>query len=72
MERFATSRTSSALATKPDHPLIKYIPGMEQDFLWVQFSLYCGISKKPVLVTPKITTKDFVKKDERNYYYFVD
>jgi hypothetical protein len=38
---------------------------------WVQFHVYCGQSKEPFLVTRKLTARDFVKQDRRNFYYFV-
>lgn len=57
-----------------NHPTIgMLVGGIEHTVSWVQFELYCGESKKPVLITPQIVLpKDLVKKDDLNYYYYVD
>lgn len=59
---------------KANHPTVGMLKGgIERTIAWVQFKLYCGETDKPVLVTPQIILpKDLVKKDDLNYYYYVD
>ena len=38
---------------------------------WIQFTVYCGDSTEPFLVTPKITRKD-LKKIGEDYIYIVN
>jgi len=69
---FSVKPSASWPSTNPDHIFVAVIRGeVKNRISWLQFHVYCGKSKEPFYVTPRLTAKDLVMQDERNYYYFV-
>ena len=63
-----------ALSTSPDRVSVGILAGSIEGgrVPWVQFYVYCGDSKDPFVVTPRITQKDLRKVDEASYLYVIE
>ena len=63
-----------ALSTSPDRVSIGVLAGSIEGgrVPWVKFYVYCGDSKNPFLVTPRITRKDLRKVGKATYLYVIE
>ncbi|HAK61210.1 MAG TPA: hypothetical protein DCO77_12660 [Nitrospiraceae bacterium] len=70
---FSVNPREGPFSTNPSSVEVGIIAGdIEVTMIWMQFTVYCGGSKEPFYVSPKLTEKDFVKEGDRDYYYYVD
>ena len=72
--RLTVDPQGGALSTSPDRVSAGILEGSIESgrVPWVQFYVYCGDSKEPFLVTPKITQKDLRKVGKATYLYVVE
>ena len=72
--RLTVEPEGGALSTSPDRVSVGILEGSIEfgRVPWVQFFVYCGDSKEPFLVTPRITRKDVRKVGEAAYVYVVE
>jgi hypothetical protein len=71
--RFTIEPRGGALSANPDSLSAGIIAGSIESgrVPWIQFTVYCGDSAEPLLVTPRITKKDLKKADD-GYLYIVE
>ena len=71
--RITVDPQGGALSTSPDRVSVGILAGSIEAgrVPWVQFYVYCGDSKDPFLVTPRITQKDLRKVGKAAYLYVV-
>lgn len=69
-----TYEEAFAVDGEPDHPTIGMLPGaIDRTVAWIRFEIYCGDSKKPVHVTPRIPLPEGLERtDDWNYTYYLD
>ena len=72
--RLTVETQGGSLSTSPDRVSAGMLAGSIESgrVPWVQFYGYCGDSKDPFLVTPKITQKDLRKVGKAAYLYVVE
>lgn len=71
--RFTIEPQGGAFSTNPDNLSAGIITGSIESgrVPWIRFTVFCGDSAEPFLVTPKITKKD-LKKVGDGYLYVVE
>jgi hypothetical protein len=72
--RATVNPRGGALSTNPDRVSAGILAGSFESgrVPWIQFYVYCGDSKDPFLVTPRITRKDLKKVGKAAYLYVVE
>ena len=72
--RLTVEPQGGSLATSPDRVSAGILASSIESgrVPWVQFYVYCGDSKDPLLVTPRITQKDLRKVGKAAYLYVVE
>lgn len=56
-----------------NHPVFKASERtIRKELSWVRFTVYCGESAIPVLVTPRITHRELYEKWPFDFYYLVE
>ena len=71
--RFTVDPRGGPFSTDPDNVSAGIIAGSIESgrIPWIQFTVFCGDSREPFLVTSKITRKD-LKKVGKGYLYIVE
>ena len=72
--RLTVEPQGGALSASPDRVSAGILAGSIESgrVSWIQFYVYCGDSKDPFLVTPRITQKDLRKVGKAAYLYIVE
>jgi hypothetical protein len=72
--RFTVEPQGGALSTSPDRVSADILSGSMDigRVPWIQFYVYCGQSKDPFLVTPRIMRSDLRKIGNATYLYVVE
>lgn len=72
--RLTVEPQGGALSTSPDRVSAGILAGSIESgrVPWIQIYVYCGDSRDPFLVTPRITQKDLRKVGNAAYLYVVE